>query len=316
MDIVACTDNNYIMPTGVMMYSVCCNNADVDIVFHIITGGVENEGKEKLIKTIKPFKNKSVLFYDAKTLDTSGFLLCALPISTYYRFFVAQLLPVAIKKVIYLDVDTIVRQSLLPLWDVNLGDHPLAAVPDWNIECSDFSDRLGYSKEYGYFNAGVLLINLDYWRTHHVLNVFIEYMKQHADSIIYADQDILNYVFRDNKIILPIKYNLQTDLIWTRVKEHYNEKEYDKKIQEALQDCVIVHFCAGKPWWTSCKHPFRSTFFKYYSQTLWGNDPLQETRPLKLRIIKFFSTKLRKLKLIPELPPYGKEFISGLNPLD
>ena len=316
MDIVACTDNNYIMPTGVMMYSVCCNNADVDIVFHIITGGVGAEGKEKLIKTIKPFKNKSIIFYDAKELNTSSFLLCILPISTYYRFFVAELLPVAIKKVIYLDVDIIVRQSLLPLWNINLGEHPIAAVPDWNIECTDFSERLDYPKEMGYFTAGVLLINLDYWRTHNVLNDCIEYMKLHADNIIYADQDILNYIFRESKMTLPIKYNLQTGLIWNRTKELYDAEEYKKKVQEALQDCVIVHFSAGKPWRTSCKHPFRSSFHKYYCQTLWRNEPLQETRPLKLRIIKFFSTKLRKLKLIPELPPYGEEFIAGLKPLD
>lgn len=319
MDIVACTDNNYIMPTGVMMYSVCCNNADVDIVFHIITGGVGAEGKEKLIKNIKTFKNKSVIFYDGRELDTSSFPMmsnCLFPISAFYRLFITKLLPATLKKVIYLDVDTIVRQSLLSLWDINLGEYPIAAAPDWNIECSDFSERLNYPKDNGYFNSGVLLINLDYWRTHHVLNDFIEYMKQHADSIIYADQDILNYVFRENKMILPIKYNLQTDLIWKSVKEHYNEKEYNKKIQEAVQDCVIVHFCAGKPWRTSCRHPFRSTFFKYYRQTLWGNTPLQETRPLKLRIIKFFSTKLRKLKLIPELPPYGEEFVPGLKPLD
>ena len=105
-------------------------------------------------------------------------------------------------------------------------------------------------------------------------------------------------------------------LIWNRTKELYDAEEYKKKIQEALQDCVIVHFSAEKPWRTSCKHPFRSSFHKYYCQTLWRNEPLQETRPLKLRIIKFFSTKLRKLKLIPELPPYGEEYISGLKPLD
>ena len=307
------------MPTGVMMYSACVNNADTDIVFHIITGGVEAEGKEKLIKTIRPFKNKSVIFYDAKELDTSDFPImnnCHFPISTFYRLFVAEVLPPELKKVIYLDVDIIVRQSLLPLWNINLGDHPIAAAPDWNIECSDFSENLNYPKEMGYFNAGILLINLEYWRTHKVLNDCIEYMKLNADSIIYADQDILNYIFRESKMTLPIKYNLNTGLIWTSVKEHYEAKEYDKKIQEALQDCVIVHFCAGKPWRTSCRHPFRSSFFKYYRQTLWGNDPLQETRPLKLRIIKFFSTKLRKLKLIPELPPYGEEFVPGLKPLD
>lgn len=319
MDIVACTDKNYVMPTGVMMYSVCCNNADVDVVFHIISSGVEVEGKEKLIKTIKPFKNKSVIFYDGNKLATSGFPLmknCSYPISAFYRLFIAELLPTELEKVLYLDVDLIVRQSLLPLWNVNLEDHPIAAAPDWNIERSDFSERLGYPKEMGYFNSGVLLINLEYWRTHNVLNDFIDDMNVHADSNIYADQDILNYVFRETKMSLPVKYNLSTGLIWNSVKEQYNEKEYDKKLQEALQDCTIVHFSAGKPWWTSCNHPFRSSFHKYYRQTLWRNDPLLEKRSLKLRIIKFFSTKLRKLKLIPELPPYGKVYVSGLKPLD
>lgn len=316
MDIVACTDNNYIMPTGVMMYSVCCNNIDENIVFHIITGGVKTEGKEKLIKTITPFKNKNILFYDAEEIDTSTFPLmnnCNYPISAFYRLMIVKLLPNTIKKVLYLDVDLIVRQSLLPLWNVNLGDYAIAAVPDWNLECMGICEELGYPKELGYINTGVLLINLEYWRTHNVLNDFIDYMKQYADKIKYADQDVLNYIFRENKMILPIKYNLQSGLLWRCVKEHYNAEEYDKKIQEALQDCVIVHFSDRKPWRTTCQHPFRSSFFKYYNHTLWKNDPLQETRPLKLRIIKFFSTRLRKLKLIPELP---SEFILGLEPLD
>ena len=34
--IVACLDHGFVMPTGVMMYSVCVNNPDVDINFHLI----------------------------------------------------------------------------------------------------------------------------------------------------------------------------------------------------------------------------------------------------------------------------------------
>lgn len=319
MDIVACTDNNYVMPTGVMIYSVCCNNADVNITFHIITGGVEIQGKEQLIRTIEPFTNKTIVFYDAKELDISVFPQmenCLYPTSAFYRLMINELLPVTLNKVLYLDVDLIVRQSLLPLWNVELEDYAIAAIPDWHVECSDFDKRLNYPKELGYINTGVLLINLEYWRTHNVLNSFIDYMIQHADKIIYADQDILNYVFRENKMILPIKYNLQTGLIWNCTKEQFDEEEYNRIIQESLRDCVIVHYSGGKPWKKGCRHPFRRSFHKYYSQTLWKNDPLQETRPLKLRIIKFFSTKLRRLKLIPELPPYGKEFIEGLEPLD
>ena len=36
IDIAACTDRQFVMPTGVMMQSVCVNNPDVDIMFHVI----------------------------------------------------------------------------------------------------------------------------------------------------------------------------------------------------------------------------------------------------------------------------------------
>lgn len=36
MDVIACVDNGYVMPTGVMAYSFCYNNQDVDTVFHFI----------------------------------------------------------------------------------------------------------------------------------------------------------------------------------------------------------------------------------------------------------------------------------------
>lgn len=299
-----------------MMYSVCCNNTDTDIVFHIITTSVDTVEKEKLIKTITQFKNKSILFYDANVLDTSVFPYmknCLYPVSAFYRLFLVEFLPESLKKVLYLDVDIIIRKSLLPLWDINLEDHPIAAVHDWCIECTDFDERLAYPKEMGYINTGVLLVNLEYWRTHCVLNHFIDYMRQNPDKIVYADQDILNYVFRENKITLPIKFNLQSGLILNRVKIHFDPEEYNKTIQEALQDCVIVHFSGRKPWQIACRNPFRSSFHKYFSQTLWKDEPLQEVRPLKLRIMKFFSTKLRKLKLIPKLSP---EYVTGLQPLD
>ena len=304
IDVVACTDNNYIMPTGVMMYSVCCNNRDVDIVFHIITGGIGKEGKEKLNKTIMPFINKKISYYDAKQLDTSIFPRMKknqYPISAFYRLFLVELLPIRLKKVLYLDGDIIVRKSLLPLWNVVMDNRPIAAVRDGYVELSDFSKRLGYPKEMGYINSGVLLINLEYWRKHNVINDFVSYMKQHADKILFADQDIINYVFRLNKITLPIKYNLQANLMWKGTKKKYDSDNYEKEMRAALCDCVIVHFCGEKPWHTTCCHPLVSTFLKYYNQTLWNKDPLQDPRSLILKIRNCLSGILRQLKIMPPL---------------
>lgn len=64
MDIVACTDKGFVMPTGVMMYSVCDNNADIPITFHIIVdGSVTESDKSSLKDTISVFLNKTISFY-------------------------------------------------------------------------------------------------------------------------------------------------------------------------------------------------------------------------------------------------------------
>ena len=110
-----------------------------------------------------------------------------------------------------------------------------------------------------------------------------------------------------------MKYNLASGWLW-RVPGTSVEAFRDQ-IDEAIKDPVIVHFTtSNKPWMTICRHPYRKIFLKYKSQTLWKDTPLQENRPLKLRIIKFLSGILRKYKLMPE--SYGKEFLPNLKTLE
>ena len=49
MDIVCCTDNNYVIPCGVLVTSICVNNPKEEITVHILTEGIspENQGIEK-----------------------------------------------------------------------------------------------------------------------------------------------------------------------------------------------------------------------------------------------------------------------------
>lgn len=318
MDIAICTDNNFVMPTGVTMYSVCVNNQESEITFHVVINEVTSDNKKKLEEVISSFQGKSVIFYDIKKIDTSVIPALqsdtSLTITTYYRLFLSEILPSNIKKIIYLDGDIIVRQSLRPLWDINLDHAAIAATPESNSALDSFYERLGYPKETGYFNAGVLVINLEYWRSHNLLSEFKDFMEYHAEQIVFYDQDVLNYILRERKVELPIKYNLQSGFLW--ITKNYDMK-YNQEIEDAVKHPSIVHFTgAKKPWHRSCRHPFRSTFLNYQSQTLWKDTPLKENRPLKLRVVKFFSGLLRKLKLIPDLPPYGKGFMDGLKLID
>jgi len=309
MDIVTCSDNRYILPMGVMMYSLCKSNPDTDIVFHIIVDGTVSPGqKQNLEDNIQTFRNIRISFYTVDETALSAFPniseLGAITKAAYYRLMLAEILPDTVQKVLYLDGDLIVRKSLAPLWNLDLTEYAIAAVPDPSSGIIEYYNRLKYPAERGYFNSGVLLINLDYWRQHAALRAFNDYIEKRADDIIFHDQDVLNYVFFDQKLTLPIKYNLANGYLFKN--KCFDYWKVEEELQEALKDPVIVHFTAKeKPWnaYQRTLHPFSSSWNLYQDQTLWRGVKT-DYRPWKLRLINFTADALRKLRVMPTCTDY------------
>ena len=121
LDIVACTDKWFVMPTGVMMLSVCKNNPNVDVVFHVVTNNdVTAQDRHDLGKVVSAYNGKSVVFYSFRDFFKSesfplGENKYNMTESTYFRLYIGEILPKTVDRVLYLDGDIIVRQSLLPL---------------------------------------------------------------------------------------------------------------------------------------------------------------------------------------------------------
>ena len=73
MEIVVCLDKWYVVPIGVLMYSVCANNQDADITFHVLVDeSVNQKAKSDLRDTVEGFANKQVIFYN---IDKRNFFL-------------------------------------------------------------------------------------------------------------------------------------------------------------------------------------------------------------------------------------------------
>lgn len=177
--------------------------------------------------------------------------------ATYYRLYMTEVLPSFVSKVLYLDGDIIVRDSLKLLWNTDISGVAVAAVTDTANNTMMPYDFLRYSPSLGYFNAGVLLINLDYWRENRVLDTFLQFVREHPERLHSHDQDVLNYCFRNAKITLPIKYNVMTEF---SKKDAHNwlSWEYEEQLEEAQKHPVIVHFAvAPKPWHSDCPNPYR-----------------------------------------------------------
>ena len=317
IDIVACTDKWYVMPTGVMMQSVCVNNPDVDIVFHIVVDeDVRHQDCDDLKIITDQFVGKSVVFYPVSEeilrADYPALEKLYSPSRVvYYRLWLTEILPETIEKVLYLDGDVIVRHSLLPLWNTDMNGCPIATVPiDYKKATDDFYSRVNESPLLGYFNAGVLLINLALWRERQYVRDFVWFMKHHAEDIRYADQDVLNFVFMRDKINLPITYNLQTSFCFT---PPLYDLKYAEEVRKSITDPVIIHYTGTIPWqrYDRHPHPLKSSFLKYQDMTKWRNVKY-ERRPFKLRMINLVADLLRKMKL---KRPVTNCFV-GIAPID
>jgi lipopolysaccharide biosynthesis glycosyltransferase len=198
-------------------------------------------------------------------------------VANYFRLLAPRILPADIDKILYLDSDIIVRRSISDLWNTDLRDRALAAVEDafWAPD-GGYVEMPPGSK---YFNSGVLLINLAYWRRNSVYERAMEFIRRNPEKLNYYDQDALNAILVDRWINLPALWN-----------EHARSTLYRAAARNKdVFDPAIVHFVGGdKPWHWSGKHPFTHEYRQYRLKTPWRRYR-REIRPLLRSSLRCFA---------------------------
>ena len=168
---------------------------------------------------------------------------------TYWRFALADLLP-NVSKVLYLDADILVVSDLAPLWNIGVDDVYAAVVKDHSLMAQNYHDDLDEGIG-AYFNAGMMLINLDLWRNNKIKQKLIQTFETRS-YWEFNDQDVLNIVLNENVCYIDDSYNSQT-----------------YTIQNGLVDVpVVVHFTGQeKPWHASSHHPYTNEFREHLNTT-------------------------------------------------
>lgn len=290
MDIAICINENYLMPSGVMLCSLFENNKEEQIVVHALLGKDGDKCKQPL-KDLTSKYHQKILFYDMSQISMDDFPVglhfqeSFITIEAYYRLFLMNVLPRTMDKVLYLDSDIVICGSIRELWDIDISDVAVGAVPDCFHQDIHETNRIGYEVGLGIFNSGVLLINLKYWREHDVMKEFVAYAKEAKDHLKYHDQDVLNYVFRHCKKELPIRFNLQTiHMYYDRFR--YLHFRLIEDIKEAFLNPVVIHYTGPeKPWYSNAYHPLKAYFNKYRQLTPWKDVPLLRLHiPIKRRL--------------------------------
>ena len=122
-----------------------------------------------------------------------------------------DLLSEDVHKAIYLDCDMIINHSIEELWNIDLTGYAIAAVKQ--IGFGYEAERLGYPIKYGYFNAGMNVLNLDYFREHNVSQQLIDYIAENSNLIKFHDQDALNGVLYDKTVHVMPQWNMTSSSI-------------------------------------------------------------------------------------------------------
>ena len=174
------TDENYAAYTGTCIYSIIQNaTSDSVFSFYIFDNHISDRTKQQLQNLVSApsslvFVNVSSKLNELKQLEQT---IPHISKTSYLKFFIADLLP-QIDKIIYLDGDLIVTDSMHKLWEIDLQENLLAAVEDvgysyWNQHNPELKLK------FKCMNSGVMILNCKLWREQKLSEQLLACAKQH-----------------------------------------------------------------------------------------------------------------------------------------
>ena len=187
----------------------------------------------------------------------------------WYRILLPELLG-DVDRVLYLDVDTLVLDSLQPLAELDLSGHLLAAVS--NVFQHNHVGRpreLGIPSGQAYFNSGVMLMNLAEMRRTGAADAVVECAVERSTELEWPDQDALNLVLGPRRLPLAPRWNCMNSVIhFDSAVDVFGEEA----VREARSEPAIRHFegpGANKPWDPRCTDPLRGAYTQHLAATPW-----------------------------------------------
>lgn len=242
MHIAFCVNDAYAEYIMVTIKGLLENNNN-PIVIHVLSDYISerNVGRLKELVGLYSYAKLDVVIVDDSKLRG---LKDTWTIYTWYRVLLPEILSVDVHRVLYLDADVLVTGNIGELFQFDMTDKAIAGTIDFQSKDISTYQRCGYEPEKEYVCAGVMLMNLDYWREHDIANQVVRWGRDNNDRIQFPDQDSINYICRDAKILLPLKY----DIVDGFFHDDYFYKNYPQELRECVESPVIIHYAGQAPW--------------------------------------------------------------------
>jgi Lipopolysaccharide biosynthesis proteins, LPS:glycosyltransferases len=288
MTIVYASDKNYAPLTAISAVSALKHNPGSEIV--LIGYNLEQDAQDTVRTRVEKAGGKFVYYNVSEEIEKVKATGCNgyTSYAAYARIFIPNLLKRE-GRVLYLDGDTLVNDSLSELLETDMKGKPIALA----VDCVPFAFKkvINVADDVPYFNSGVMVIDLDAWRRRDVTARFIAELNNPNGPNPLGDQDIFVRVFHDDIALIAPKWNFISHFFLFSYKGlcrvvggekllMFSKEDY----KEAHRDPRVFHFLGqtlGRPWYTSSRHPMRDAYRKAAAEAGLA-EFVKQTRPMSI----------------------------------
>lgn len=270
MNICASANSKYLRYLYVMLLSLLETNSGNNISVYIFQRDFADNDKYCINSLFRSYEQKVEFIY----IDEDRFAKFPekfrYTLEVYFRLEILSKIPNRIKRILYLDVDMIIRKDLSYLFEIALDGYYFAACLDMIAGSLLPEQRVLFNRfdDLRYFNSGMMVWNLQELRRDGI--TFEDFYKA-ADELGFdlplVDQDILNYKFYDKVLYLDAeKYNY---MVTKFIRDGWNESDINI-------DASILHFTGVSPWGEGPKAPIYKIWWEYAKKSPFYVELLEE----------------------------------------
>ena len=262
MNLLFSIDDRFYRQLITVLYSLTLNSPENKINVYVITTPEFSHAGElkRACHQLKMVFHQVIIptdaFADAPVTDRY-------PKTIYYRLLAHQYLPADLHRILYLDADLLCINDLTHFYQMDLTGYMYASAIHTNLtNTTDVINKLRLQNfdADGYYNSGVLLMNLDEIRQKIKPTDIFDYIQEHI--LLLPDQDVLNALYGKYIRTVPDQlYNFDTRNL--RVYEAISTGQLN--LNWVMEHTVFLHFCGRqKPWLATTNRGKFTALYKNY----------------------------------------------------
>jgi len=258
----------YIPPLRVMLKSLFVNNPHENVTVYLMHSEISEKDVSELMRFVEDEGHRLCHIRVTDDLFSGAVVFRHYTKEMYYRLAAHRFLPEEVDRILYLDPDIVVINPVSKFYRTPFDGCMFVAsehTPAVRMTAAFNKIRLGTPKAKGYFNTGVLLMNVELMRREMDLGEVFRFLEENRHKLILPDQDVLNGLYWDR--IKPADcflYNFDA-----RYYEFFKLIPRHKiNMRWIEENTVFVHYCGKRKPWQKTYRDEMGRFYRYYESLL------------------------------------------------